>query len=365
MPVDGVDFFGDLGLPGPDRGEGGTFLIAPPGWDGEVPEDHWVYRSSTNNVFIFLRSFYADPADTSPAVDILKRSVIYPLGGKAEAKPMEFPDGSGMEIDMLPRRDVEAFEQLKTIVDDEGANLAGPDWLGMLAGLGIAQGRDFAPDEETRAILDAAAETAYRTSRVIGMKPSLHGADFRVYEDRRWLNPVNNLDARWPDTPIGLGFETRGGTGYRALDTRAWFFTDYYSISPGMVSMTPGKGAYYMIAFEDAEGAPLSGDESYTLNLPADIPAELFWSVTLYEAENASGLDNGQPFPSLGTLDRPEQAEDGSTTLHLSPTPPEGAETNWLATAPGRGFFAILRLYLPGEAAIDGSWKPGDIVKSQ
>lgn len=44
---------------------------------------------------------------------------------------------------MPPRRDVEAFAQLKTIGDDERANLAGSDRLGMLAGLGIAQGRDF------------------------------------------------------------------------------------------------------------------------------------------------------------------------------------------------------------------------------
>jgi hypothetical protein len=30
---------------------------------------------------------------------------------------------------------------------------------------------------------------------------------------------------------------------------------------------------------------------------------------------------------------------------------------------PGKGYFAILRLYAPIEAAIDKSWKPGDIVK--
>ena len=30
------------------------------------------------------------------------------------------------------------------------------------------------------------------------------------------------------------------------------------------------------------------------------------------------------------------------------------------ATVPGKGFFAILRLYGPTETAIDKSWKPGD-----
>lgn len=72
-----------------------------------------------------------------------------------------------------------------------------------------------------------------------------------------------------------------------------------------MLSKIPGKGAAYMIAFTDAAGTPLRGGSSYRLNLPANIPAANFWSVTLYEAENASGLANGQPFPSLGSRDKP------------------------------------------------------------
>lgn len=85
--------------------------------------------------------------------------------------------------------------------------------------------------------------------------------------------------------------------------------------------------------------------------------------MTLYEAENASGLDNGQPFPSLGKLNKPAQNEDGSTDIYIGPKAPAGKEGNWLATVPGRGFFAILRLYAPAEAAIDGTWKPGDVEK--
>ena len=364
IPVDGGQFLGDLGLPGPDGGKGGNFLIVPPGWDGEVPEDHYVYRSGTNNVFFFLRSFYESLDNISPATDLLKQSVIYPLGQKASAKPMEFPDAAGGSYDMLPRSDATAFDQLKYLVDTEGASLAGPDWLGMLEGLGIAGDRAFEPDDGTRALLDAAARTGYKTSRVIGFQAGLNGQDFRVYDDRQWLNPVNNISARWPDVPVGLDWMATEA-GYRDLDARAWFFTDYFSISPGMVSMTPGKGAFYMIGFKDADGDPLVGDQSYTLNLPADIPAKLFWSVTLYEAENASGLDNGQPFPSLGKLNQPAQNDDGSTTLYIGPQAPEGQEANWLATAPDRGFFAILRLYGPSEPAIDGTWKPGDIAKAE
>ena len=150
---------------------------------------------------------------------------------------------------------------------------------------------------------------------------------------------------------------------YLDLNTRIWFFTDYYSISPGMISQIPGKGAKYVVAFTDAAGTPLSGGSSYKINLPPNIPAANFWSVTLYEAENASGLANGQPFPSLGSRDKPVQNADGSTDLYLGPQAPMGKAGNWLATVPGRGFFAILRLYGPTEAAIDKSWKPGDFEK--
>ncbi len=151
--------------------------------------------------------------------------------------------------------------------------------------------------------------------------------------------------------------------GYLALDARINFFTNYYSISPGMISYTPGKGANYSIAFTDSEGAPLVGGSNYRLKLPPKIPAEIFWSVTLYDAENSSGLANGQPFPSLGSRDKTAQNADGSTDLYLGPRAPEGKAGNWLATVPGKGYFAILRLYGPTELAIDKSWKPGDIEK--
>ncbi|HEY6304109.1 MAG TPA: DUF1214 domain-containing protein [Terriglobales bacterium] len=95
--------------------------------------------------------------------------------------------------------------------------------------------------------------------------------------------------------------------GYRDLDFRIWFFTNYYSVSPEMLSKIPGKGAAYMMGFTDSEGAPLSGGDSYRLTLPPRIPAAIFWSVTLYDAANASGLANGQPFPSLGSRDKPAQ----------------------------------------------------------
>jgi hypothetical protein len=129
IPVDGGEFAGDVGLPGPDAGKGGKFLLLPPGYEGDVPEGYFVYRSQTRNVFIFLRAFYQDPQNLAPAVSLIEQSKIYPLNDKENAKAMVFPDASGVPVDMLPVSDGRAFEQLKRLADSEGTDLADADGL--------------------------------------------------------------------------------------------------------------------------------------------------------------------------------------------------------------------------------------------
>ena len=38
-------YVADFGNAGPDKGQGGKFLIVPPGYDGEIPQGYFVYRS--------------------------------------------------------------------------------------------------------------------------------------------------------------------------------------------------------------------------------------------------------------------------------------------------------------------------------
>ena len=347
-------FAGDVGFFGPDGGKGGKFLILPPGYNDPVPAGYYVFRSGTKNVFIFLRAFFEDPNNLTPAVEELQKARFYPLGQERTAKPMQFPNASGVPVNMLPRSDASAFDQLKRLIDSEPDSIADEGWLGMLASIGIERSKPFEADAATRRILDRAAETGYKMSRVLGFESAVGGVDYRVYPDRQWLNPFAS------GYPFDLAW-TRIPAEYRALDNRASFFTNYYSISPGMLSKTPGVGANYLIGFSDGTGAPLQGDKSYTLNLPPKIPAAIFWSLTLYDAANGSGLDNGQPFPSLGSRNKPQQEHDGSTILYLGPTAPTGKTSNWMRTVPGKDYFVILRLYGPLEAAIDRSWKPGDL----
>ncbi|MGE4372205.1 MAG: DUF1214 domain-containing protein [Xanthobacter sp.] len=98
------------------------------------------------------------------------------------------------------------------------------------------------------------------------------------------------------------------------------------------------QGAAYQIVFEDADGQPFAGSQSYKLTLPKDVPASISWSLTLYDAATASGLATAERrFLSLGSRDKPVMNADGTTDLYIGPKAPKGHEANWLQTAPGKG----------------------------
>ena len=59
--IDGRVWCGDVGLPGPDHGKGGKYLLLPPGYKGAPPAGYLTLRSRTCGVFVFWRGFFKDP----------------------------------------------------------------------------------------------------------------------------------------------------------------------------------------------------------------------------------------------------------------------------------------------------------------
>jgi hypothetical protein len=344
--IDGKTWSGDVGLPGPDKGQGGKYLVLPPDYKGEIPQGYFPYRSRTYGVFVFWRGFFKDPKALEEPVKVMEQTKIYPLGKQDSAKPMRFPDASGVPANMLYPQDGSAFEMLARFIEREYVDPRDFEMRGIAASLGILQGKPFAPDAKAKKMLDLAAKTAAR----IGHTLPYSGP--RFYADRQWLNPFPGGSAEFANT------------SYNDLDLRTAFFTYAYSTSPGMAMNMENVGAKYPNAFRDSTGAFLNGGSSYKLSLPKDIPAALFWSATVYDPLTGSGLDNGQPFPSLNTMDKPAQNADGSTDIYFGPKSP-GQDKNWLATVPGKGFFVIFRLYGPQKAFFDQTWKPGDLVKME
>jgi hypothetical protein len=68
------------------------------------------YRELVTRKFDALRSFDQAPRNLTPAVALVEQSKIYPLNGKAAAKPMQFPDASGVPANRLPVIDEEWLE---------------------------------------------------------------------------------------------------------------------------------------------------------------------------------------------------------------------------------------------------------------
>ena len=340
---------GDVGLPGPDRGKGGKYLILPPDYRGDVPREFYTLRSRTYGVFVFWRGFFKDPKQLEGPVNLLEKTRIYPLGNRKSAKPMQFPNASNVPVNMLYPADGSAFDMLARFLAHEYVDPADMEMRGMAASLGIIKGKKFQPDAHTREVLDRAARTASRIGHAIAYEPQTIVANSLWYKDRRWLN-------------VFPGNATFTADTFNFIDARTGFFTNAYSASPGMAATMVGVGAKYPATFVDAEGNFLSGSLSYRLRLPKGIPAALFWSVSVYDSITASGLDNGQSFPSINAMDKPVKNKDGSIDIYFGPDSP-GEGKNWLATVPDKGFFVILRLYGPTKAFFDKSWKPSDLQK--
>ena len=71
----------DLGQPGPDRGEGGKYLIVPPDYKGPLPEGgYFIAHARTNTVVWFGRSFLEKHDDTKPVVETIRKfTKVYPF----------------------------------------------------------------------------------------------------------------------------------------------------------------------------------------------------------------------------------------------------------------------------------------------
>jgi hypothetical protein len=347
--IEGRQWCGDVGLPGPDKGQGAKYLVLPPDFKGEVPPGYLTYRSRTYGVFVFWRGFFKDPKQLDAPVAVMEKTRIYPLGKQATAKAMVFPNASNTPVNMLYPTDGSAFDMLSRFIEHEYVDPQDMEMRGMLAALGIIKGKPFQPDKASRDLLDKAAKTASKIGHAISYTPQTIVANGTWYPDRKWLN-------------VFPGNATFTADTFNYIDPRTGFFTNAYSASPGMAVNMENVGAKYPATFVDAKGEFLSGSNSYTLNLPKGIPAALFWSVTAYDSITASGLDNGQPFPSINTMDKPVANADGSIDVHFGPDSP-GAGKNWIKTLPGEGYFVILRLYGPTKAFFDKVWKPGDLHK--
>jgi hypothetical protein len=378
----------DIGLPGPDRGVGGKYLIVPPGYEGELPQgEYFVARARTNVVAWFGRSFLENKSDPKPAAETIRKfTKVYPyeaggvgtpiaefLAGKARlgritAPPATvFHEGSGKVMNTVPPNDWSFYETLNEIVQQQPATSLDPELMGSIAAIGIVKGKPFSPDARMKKIMTEALAVANAASRALFMSP--RDPSWYYYPGSSWFNYLFLTGYQF-ETPIPLitreGAKPFPPTGYRTLDARTNFFYGITGITPGMAMRLTGIGSQYLLAMADANKQYFDGAKTYKVTLPKGIPEANFWSFTVYDNMSRSMLDTPQRFPRAGSQSYPSPAAepntDGSTTVYFGPKQPDGVKRgNWIQTMPGKGWFTILRLYSPLEPFFDKSWRPSEI----
>jgi hypothetical protein len=358
--INGFQFLGDIGFPGPDRGKGGKYLIIPDNFNGPVDsKNYFVYRCKTNGVFIFQRGFFTSVDNLAPGVQAVEGIKVHPLSG--EAKPMEFKNASDIPSYALFAHDFSYFQMLDRFIQSDQIDDIDPYMHGMLAALGVRKGAAFNPTERQKQLLGYAAATAWKMAKNIAGNFDKQ-PDGLWWGDRKWIAHAHTKLDDFMHTLLDEEFRDRT-TKYVDVDAKAQMYINHYSISTGMMSSIPGLGAKYGNAYKDKDGNYLMGDNTYKITFPPHAPAKLFWSLTIYDAETASGVDaQGQVYPSLNSMNKLEYNADSSVTFYVGPEQPAGKQ-NWLKTVPGRGWFALFRFYGPEQLFFDRKYEPGDFEK--
>ncbi|MAD79154.1 MAG: hypothetical protein CMJ51_07285 [Planctomycetaceae bacterium] len=277
---------------------------------------------------------------------------VYPFAERTDPQEMEFIDGSRISFNTIHANDFKFFEEIHTVLEREPVGLIDPELRGLTASIGIQKGKPFDPDPRMTRSLEDSVEIGNATARAIFLRPRDTGAF--LYEDQQWYTPFVGGDYRWL---------IEAGAGGRNLDARTLFFYCATVNTPAMALKMPGVGSPYALISTDSDAAYLDGSKNHSLEIPADVPATNFWSFVAYAPQTTSELQTGQLFPSKNSArDSFHGNSDGSVTLRLGPEAPDGPEAmNWIQTVPGKGWFALLRLYGPLEPWLEKTWLPGDI----
>jgi hypothetical protein len=337
----------DIGPGGVDKGEGGKYLVLPPGFDiDDVPAGYIVMPSDTYQGYALVRSVLrsGSDADIARAVAYSKRMKLYPLAEAVNPASTVFVDASGVVFDSTIPYDVRFFESLHRMVQAEPWLERDKAMIDPLKTLGIERGQPFEPDATTRRILnEAMAEAKAILEESYDKLPPF-------YPDGRWFFPITDEMHQnvmsFFHTPDSYPIDARG-----CVYTIAFFSAKHV-----------GQAQYYLMATHDKDGQPLVGDASYRLRVPANAPAKQYWSMTVYNRDthtfirNASWVGRSSQTPGL------QNNADGSVDIYFGANAP-GPESNWVPTDRDGRFEVLARFYGPQKPLFDKSWRLGDIER--
>jgi len=336
----------DIGMPGPFGGKGGNHLIIGPGQT--VPEDaagYNIVQSKSNYVFILTRIVEPDPVKKQALQDGFQ---LFPFNERVEPGKTKIVAIAGRDWNSNQPRGMDFWKHVAGFLNHEPIEERDRFWAAMLAPLGLEKGQEFAPNARQAKILEEAAfvgEAMAGANNFHSRFPTAHYADGTNWD----MALAHNLNQR--------------GEHYDQLDERAAWYYEALTTSKGMTSDRPGIGSTYLGAYRDSDEDWLDGANNYALQVPPEVPAKNFWSVTVYHNETRYLTQNEQKIADRSSHMDLLKNDDGSTTIYFGPTPPAGREQNWIPTNPGEGWFSYFRLYGPLEGYFSREWVLPSIEK--
>jgi len=119
----------------------------------------------------------------------------------------------------------------------------------------------------------------------------------------------------------------------------------------------------YFVATLDADGQPLNGANDYVLEFSAanrpDAVVNAYWSVILVDVPDYRVVKNPLNRFNFNSDSGLRSEPDGSLKILFAAKPNAAVpESNWLPSAPGKGFSLTLRTYVPKDIVKRGEWFP-------
>ncbi len=324
--------------------DGGTFLIAGPDWNGNIPEGvKQVIRSETEFVFIVFRTQLFNPADMENVKRIQAGNKVQMLSaylGKppVKEKPISFiaplsPEAQKTSLDF--------FNILNFALGFCPVHPSETDLMEKFSKLGIGAGRTFDPSALSPELVEAVEA---------------------------------GIAEAWAklDELIKTQIETGKVTSGDLFGSREYMKNNYlYRFAADILGIYGNckQEAMYPAYRIDSDGQPMDGSKSrYALRFaPGQLPpVNAFWSLTLYQLPDSllsanpinRYLINSSMLPLL------KQDGKGGVTLYIQhESPGADLEANWLP-APNGPFWMSMRLYWPKEEALTGKWKMPPLVKN-
>jgi hypothetical protein len=328
--------------------KGGNFAITGPNFKGELPPGLEQIRCDTSIAALGGRTYTAGPDDYAAVHKIQDGYKLIPLTQWNGADTNYTPP-----TDVPVRSDVDA----KTPIPVQVFQMSAEDYFGRLCELLV--------NNPARA---ADAPIMARLAR-LGIKP---GATFKMNAfDNATRQAIEEgmgegqKEIRDGESKMGEGINgwqiarDLGHYGTRYLYRAVWTF---YAVGGNVV-----EDALYPTTNVDAEGNRLDGSHRYVLHFTKDEipPVDAFWSLTLYDKDSYL-VDNPLNRYAQGDRSHCKIGDDGSLTIYIqSRSPGVDKESNWLP-APKEGPFKLaLRLYIPKQPVVDGTWQPPPVRKAQ